>query len=110
MVETSNASFSVQWSSAEYLRSQAQRRNLISWTLTPALSRESVLVFTPLPLPLAPAAGGGAATAPSAARTPQAGAFAARRRGGACAARLARQAGTSSLWGTRLARSGRDRA
>src|SRR3989442_8960495 len=101
MVETSNASFSVQWSSGEYLRSQAHSRNVISCTLKAATSFESPFVFAlrslPLPFPFVPAAAGGGATVPSPVRTPQAGAPGAGRTGGACATRLARNAARSSF-------------
>src|SRR5207253_8521156 len=116
MVETSKASFSVQWSSGEYLRSQAQSRNLISCTLMLAMRRESFFVRVPrslsLPLPLLfrPAAGDGAATAPSAVRTPQPGAPETGRTGGACATRLARSAARSSFGATGLAGPGADGA
>src|SRR5260370_599642 len=105
MVETSKASFSVQWSSGEYLRSQAQSRNVISCTLMAATSFESPFVLAPLslPFPFGPAAAGGGATVPSPVRTPHCGALGAGRTGGACARRLARRAARPSLgadlWG-----------
>src|SRR5216683_3443166 len=99
MVETSKASFSVQWSSGEYLRSQAQSRNVISCTLMAAVSFESPFVLAPLslPFPFGPAAPGAGATVPSPVRTPHCGALGAGRTGGACATRLARRAARSSL-------------
>src|SRR5260370_32688494 len=99
MVETSKASFSVQWSSGEYLRSQAQRRNVISCTLMAATSFESPFVLAPLslPFPFGPTAAGGGATVPSPVRTPHCGALGAGRTRGACATRLAPRAARSSL-------------
>src|SRR5260370_6897748 len=103
MVETSNASFSVQWSSGEYLRSQAHSRNVISCTLKAATSFESPFVFAlrslplPLPFPFGPAAAGGGATVPSPGRTPQAGAPGPGRTGGARGTRLARHAPRASF-------------
>src|ERR1700682_5434997 len=107
MVETSNASLSVQWSSGEYLRSVAQSRNLMSCTLIAAMSFESLLVLAPrsLPFPFGTATAGGGATVPSPVRTPQLGALGAGRTGGACATRLARSDARSSF-GAALGGSG----
>src|SRR6266852_7382106 len=125
MVEISKASLRVQWSSGEYRRSHAQRRNLISWILMAALSLESAFgaaafpwttatfgplsLSLPLPLslplaPLRPGTTGGATGSPP--RTPQAGALGACATGGACATRLARSAARSSLGADGLAGSG----
>src|SRR4029077_4930283 len=113
------ASFNVQWSSGEYRRSHAQRRNLMSWILMAALSLESgfgaafpwttatfgaLSLPLPLPAPLRPGTTGGATG--SAPRTPQAGALGACARGGACATRLARNAARSSLGADGLGGSG----
>src|SRR5260370_30639612 len=99
MVETSEASFSVQWSSGEYLRSQAQSRNVISCTLMAAVSFESPFVLAPLslPFPFGPAAAGGGAMVPSPVRTPHCGALGAGRTGGACATRPSPRAPGSAL-------------
>src|ERR1700694_4548493 len=99
MVETSNASFSVQWSSGEYLRSVAQSRNLMSCTLIAAMSFESPLVLAPrsLPFPFGPATAGGGATVPSPVRTPQAGALGAGRAAGARGTRPGRRGGRGAL-------------
>src|ERR1700738_3572564 len=107
IVETSNASFSVQWSSGEYFRSHAQSRNVISCTLMLAMSFESPFALAVLSLPFrfGPPAAGGGATVPSPVRTPQVGALGAGATAGACATRLARNDARSSL-GTVLAGSG----
>lgn len=62
---TSKASFTVQWSSSEYRRSQAQSKNVISLTRAQARNGPGLPVLAGLAtLPRAPLAGGGGATAP----------------------------------------------